>query len=95
MPATVPSKVQLAKIQDLANEAERLITAAEQESLKREVEMARRDLRDAHHYLQESNVDARPSVLSIVHLTIQLADYRLQAVDRALKMYGPTAMMIG
>jgi hypothetical protein len=89
-----PSQLRLVRIQAIRTEAERAFAKAQHESLRREVERARRDLDEAKHYLDEPNVNARPHVLDIVDLELQLAHARVRAVADALIEFGPSARMI-
>jgi hypothetical protein len=89
-----PSQARLERLDALRADADRLKTAAQHQSLKGEVRRASRDTAEAAHYLAESNIDSRPSILAIVDMAIQLAAYRLRAVEKPLHTYGPGAMSI-
>jgi len=76
-------------------DAARLLSAANDESLKEMVRLSIRDLDEATLWLRQPNVDARPVILAIVDLATNLATGRLDAVDNALRTYGPNAIVIG
>jgi hypothetical protein len=85
----------LTDIETQQAEAVRLMTLAEHDTIKEQVRLAIRDLDEALHWLNEKNVDTRPSILRIADLAFGLATWRLTMVKNALDKYGPGAMLIG
>jgi hypothetical protein len=46
-------------------------------------------------WLNETDIDARPSILKIIDILLDLATRRVTMVDSNLKTYGPGAKLIG
>lgn len=94
MPAVSPAQRRLGAIEIAEAEVARLLKIALQESIKAELHTASRDLNEARLWLRQKHVDQRPGILFIIDSCVQLAQARLEAVDQALKTYGPNAMAI-
>ena len=84
-----PSQERRRRLKDLKSLGDRLMTQVFHASMKRQITLALRDVRDALEYLDEADVDRRPALLRLVDLTIALSAGRLDMVGDALEDYGP------
>ena len=73
---------------------EQLLTDAHHDTMHAEVRLAYRDLDEAGLWLNQENVDDRPSILAIVDLATNAAAHRLKTIQEALNTHGPNAMFL-
>jgi hypothetical protein len=90
-----PRRRRLTQVAAQEVEAARLLSIATHSTARAQVRLASRDLDEALLWLKETDVDARPSILKMVDLLLDLATCRLTMVDSNLKTYGPGARLIG
>jgi len=67
---------------------------ATHESMRRQIQLAFRDLAEARLWLEERNVDERPAILTIADIATNLAECRLTMVQSVLTKHGPDASVI-
>ena len=90
-----PRRQRLTRVAAQQLEAERLLSTATHSTMRAQVRLASRDLDEALLWLNETDIDSRPSILKIVDLLLDLAAWRLTMVGSSLKAYGPSARLIG
>jgi hypothetical protein len=77
-----------ASIEKLQAVADRFFETVTQPTLKEQARIAQRDLKDALVWLTRMKLEARPCILHIVTVNVELASERLRMVEHALKTYG-------
>jgi len=87
-----PSQQRRSPIQQLQTRADRLMRAAQHDSVKAVITRACEALDEALEYLTEPNIDSRPSMLGLVDMCLDYAESHLQRVDKALSIHGPDAV---
>ena len=90
-----PRRQRLKRVAAQQVEAERLLSTARHSTMRAQVRLASRDVDEALLWLNETDIDARPSILKIIDLLLDLASWRLTMVDSNLKTYGPGPKLIG
>lgn len=64
-------------------------------SLKANLRRANEHLDEALLWLHQPQADTRQSILTLVDMGLELADYELSAVRKARSLFGPDGMTIG
>jgi hypothetical protein len=84
-----------ARIDTARAEIARLSAVVTQQPVKDELALAGRDVSEAAAWLTQENIEQRPSILAIVALTLNLADWRIGMVKQGLTTYGPDFTVLG
>jgi hypothetical protein len=84
-----PSELRRATITAMRASAKRLMTAAQDDSTKAAIGQALEDLDQASGYLTEPHIESGKPLLALVDMAIRQASYRLHAVAKGLRLYGP------
>jgi hypothetical protein len=86
-----PRQQRQERIEQARPEAERLAAIVKHQSLKNMVQLAIRDLDESLQWLEQPGIDRRPSMLQVVDMTIELAEWRLSVVHEIVKERGADA----
>lgn len=91
---STPSQQRRSPIQQLQDQADKLMTAARHDSVKTAIRRACTALDEARAHLCEPNIDLRPSLLGLVDMCLHYAESQLKRVDIALSTEGPDAILV-
>jgi hypothetical protein len=72
-----------------------LLETARHHDLQAFLRRALAEIDDAHAWLLEHDVDARPAILTIIDMDLAFAEYRLNAAKCTLRFQGADAPRIG
>jgi hypothetical protein len=86
-----PRQKRQERIEQTRPEAERLAALVKHQSLQEMVQLAVRDLDEGLQWLKQPGIGRRPSILQIVDMTTELAEFRLSVVHEIVKERGADA----
>jgi hypothetical protein len=84
----------LRSIQERRQQAAQLMAVATHATVKAQVQLAQRDLDEADSWLAHATLSGHPAILGIVELILELAAWRLNLVQDALRVNGPHGTLV-
>ena len=84
----------LRSIQERREQAAQLLAVATHRTVKEQVQLAQRDLDEADSWLTHTTLSGHPAILGIVELILELATWRLNLVQDALRTNGPHGTLV-